>query len=84
VGQNSIAVDSTFTVQATRNAKAYAEVVRSLGWRAYACNDADFSLTEVVLAYRDQYIVERGFNRFRGKVLGLTPIYLSSTTRVKG
>jgi transposase len=74
----------TVTVQTTRNAEAYAEVVRSLGWRAYACNDAGFSLTEVVLAYRDQYIVERGFNRFRGKVLGLTPIYLSSTTRVKG
>ncbi|SJM89359.1 conserved hypothetical protein [Crenothrix polyspora] len=38
----------------------------------------------MVLAYRDQYIVERGFNRFRGKVLDLTPIYLSSTTCIKG
>jgi transposase len=74
----------TATVQTTRNAEAYAQVVRSLGWRVYACNDADLGLTEVVLAYRDQYVVERGFNRLRGKVLGLTPIYLSSTTRVKG
>jgi transposase len=74
----------TVTVETRRNANAYAEVVRSLGWRVYACNDADLTLTEVVLAYRDQYIVERGFNRFRGKVLGLTPIYLGSTTRIKG
>lgn len=74
----------TVTVHSTRNIGAYADAVRSLGWRVYVCNDAKLSLTEVVLAYRDQYIVERGFNRMRGKVLGLTPIHLSSTTRIKG
>jgi transposase len=41
-------------------------------------------LGEAVLAYREEYLVERGFNRFRGKILGLTPLYLSSTTRIKG
>ena len=48
------------------------------------CNDLDLSLTEAVLAYREEYIIERGFNRFRGKTLGITPLFLSSTTRIKG
>lgn len=63
---------------------AYASVVRNLGWRVFVCNDASLSLIEAVLAYRAEYIVERGFNRFRGKLLGLTPLFLSSTTRIKG
>ena len=33
---------------------------------------------------REEYLIERGFNRLRGKILGLTPLYLSSTTRIKG
>ena len=37
-----------------------------------------------MLAYREEYIVEHCFNRFRGKILGLTPLYLTSTTRIKG
>ncbi len=39
---------------------------------------------EAVLAYREEYLIERGFNRYRGKLLGLTPLYLCSTTRIKG
>ena len=74
----------TVTVQTSRNAKAYEDAVRIMGWRVYACNDMGLSLTEAVLTYREQYIVERGFNRFRGKKLGLTPLYLNSTTRIKG
>ena len=41
-------------------------------------------LGEAVLAYRDQFLIERGFNRYRGKILGLTPFFLSSTIRIKG
>ena len=58
--------------------------MRNLGWKVFVCNDPELNLTESVLAYRDEYIVERGFNRFRGKVLGITPQFLSSTTRIKG
>lgn len=28
--------------------------------------------------------ITRGFNRFRSKTLGITPLFLSSTTRIKG
>jgi len=41
-------------------------------------------MSEAVLAYRQEYLIEHGFARYKGKTLGLTPLYLSSTTRVKG
>lgn len=72
------------TVHAARNAAACANAMRGLGWRVLACNDPALNLTEAVLAYRDEYLVERGFNRFRGKMLGMTPLYLASSTRIKG
>ena len=75
---------ATFTASASRDAVACAEAVRSLGWRVFACNDLELSLAEAVLAYREQYVIERGFNRLRGKTLGITPLFLSSTTRIKG
>jgi transposase len=75
---------TTFTASTSRDAVAGAEAVRSLGWRVFACNDPGLSLTEAVLAYREEYLIERGFNRLRGKTLGITPLFLSSTTRIKG
>jgi transposase len=33
---------------------------------------------------RDEYIIELGFNRFRGKTFGITPLFISSVTRIKG
>jgi transposase len=72
------------TVRVVRDANAYEETVRGLGWRVFVCNDPELGLEEAVLAYREEYLVERGFNRLRSKILGLTPLYLSSTTRIKG
>ena len=74
----------TVTVRTRRDAAAYEETVRTLGWRVFACNDLELGLGEAVLAYREEYLVERGFNRYRGQLLGLTPLFLSSTTRIKG
>lgn len=71
-------------VSTTRNQAAYEDAVRCLGWRVFVCNDPQMCLEEAVLAYREEYIIERGFNRLRGKLLGITPLYLSSTTRIKG
>ena len=68
----------------TRDASAYDNTVRCLGWRVFVCNDTELGLGEAVLAYREEYIVEHVFNRLRGKILGLTPLYLTSTTRIKG
>jgi transposase len=74
----------TATVSTSRAATAYDNTVRCLGWRVFVCNDTELGLGEAVLAYREEYIVEHGFSRLRGKILGLTPLYLTSTTRIKG
>ena len=74
----------TVTVTTSRDASAYENTVRCMGWRVYVCNDTELGLGEAVLAYREEYIIERGYNRFRGKILGLTPLFLTSTTRIKG
>lgn len=63
---------------------SYKEAVQCLGWRVYVCNDLGMSMEEAVLAYREEYIIERGFNRFRGQKLCMTPLFLNSTTRIKG
>jgi transposase len=34
------------------------------------------SLDDAILAYRKEYIIERGFGRLKGKPLSLTPMYL--------
>jgi len=58
---------TTVTVRTSRNVTAYANTVRNLGWKVFVCNDLELSLTEAVLAYCDEYIIERGFNRFRAR-----------------
>ena len=77
-------ITENVTVLTKRNDVAYKEAVQCLGWRVYVCNDPSLSMEEAVLAYRDEYIIERGFNRFRGKKLCMTPLFLNSPTRIKG
>ena len=72
------------TVRTRRDPVAYAQTVRGLGWRVFVSNDLVLDVGEAVLAYREEYLIEHGFNRYRGKLLGLTPLYLCSTTRIKG
>ena len=42
------------------------------------------SLTQAVYGDRNEYLIEQGFGRYKGKALGLRPIYLASDGRVKG
>jgi len=41
-------------------------------------------VTQAVLAYRQEYIVERGFGRLKGRPLSLTPLYLERDDHVTG
>jgi len=75
---------SETTLASTIDSQAYQNVVRCLGWRVYVSNDLELCLSEAVLAYREEYLIERGFGRYKGKVLGLTPLYLSDENRIKG
>jgi transposase len=59
---------------------------RVLGWRVYATNHPveSLGLNEAVLAYRNEYLVERNFGRLKGRGLSLQPMYLAKDDRVKG
>ena len=57
-----------------------------LGWRIYVTNQAAsvLSLSEAVLAYRDEYIIEHRIGRLKGQPLSLSPMYLHREDHVKG
>jgi transposase len=78
--------ESPRTVTARVNEAALATPLRSWGWRVSATNQSarQLSLTQAVLAYRAEYLVEHGFGRLKGKSLALTPLYLDSDERVTG
>ena len=66
--------------------QAIAERTSTLGWRAYATNapDASLSFESSLLEYRNEYIVERGFGRFKGKQLQIAPMFVKRDDQVKG
>jgi transposase len=66
--------------------QAVQETIRWFGWRVYATNQAEdtLPLEKAILAYREEYLVERGFGRLKGKPLSLTPMYLQSDERATG
>jgi transposase len=63
-----------------------AAAVQRLGWRVYATNAplARLSLEQAVLAYREQYQIERGFGRLKGRPLSLEPMYLQRDDHATG
>jgi transposase len=65
---------------------AVVQAKRGSGWRVYATNQpaGELSLGHAVLAYREEYLVERGFGRLKGKPLSLTPLYVDTDARVTG
>ncbi|MBE9080472.1 DUF4277 domain-containing protein [Romeria aff. gracilis LEGE 07310] len=76
--------ETKVTVKSTLEAEAYQQATRLLGWRVYASNDLELSLPQAVYGYRNEYLIEQGFRRYKGKALGLRPLYLASDQRVKG
>ncbi len=75
-----------YQLTVTRNQEAIAEAEFKAGWRIYATNAPaeELSLTEAVLAYRDQYIEENIFRRLQGKILSITPIYVQRDDHAQG
>jgi len=72
------------TVHARIDSAAVAAAKQRLGWRVYATNHPTLTLQEVVLAYRGQYTIERGFGRLKGRALSLLPLFLHTDERVVG
>lgn len=75
-----------FQVQVERNQEAIAWAMFKVGWRIYLTNapQEQLSLTEAVLAYRDQYIEENIFRRLKGKMLSITPLYVQRDDHAQG
>ncbi len=65
---------------------AVSDTTRRLGWRVYVTDHPQqtLSLEQTVLAYREEYLVERGFGRLKGKPLSLSPMYVQSDRRATG
>jgi len=77
---------TTFHLSVTVNEEALAAAVQRLGWRVYATNQPAETLSaeQAVLAYREEYLVERGFGRLKGRPLSLSPLYLARDDHVTG
>jgi transposase len=73
-------------VAVQRDTAAIQAAERRLGWRVYGTNRPASALTlaQAVLAYRDEYLVERSFGRLKGRSLSLTPMYLADDDRATG
>jgi transposase len=70
----------------TRLPDAIAAAKARLGWRLYATNrEAEqLSLAQAVLAYREEYVVERSLGRLKGAPLSVRPVYLSRDDHTTG
>jgi len=75
-----------FQLTVQRNEEAIAAAAFQAGWRIYA-TDAPaerLSLSQAVLAYRNQYIEENVFRRLQGKFLSITPVYVQRDDHAQG
>jgi transposase len=82
----AVRVERAMSVRSEVDAHAVAEAMRWFGWRVYATNQVPevLPLEQAILAYREEYLVERGFGRLKGKPLSLTPMYVQSDQRATG
>lgn len=56
------------------------------GWRLYVTNAPveQLTLTQSIMYYRDEWILERGFHRFKRGSLPALPIYFQNQNRITG
>jgi transposase len=74
------------SVQFQRNPTAIDEALTLAGWRIYVTNvpACDMSLEQSVRYYREEWLVERGFHRFKQGSLPVLPLYVRLHERIKG
>lgn len=79
-------IERILTCQVLRDEEAIQQASAALGWRVYGTNQDQtaLSIEQAVLAYREEYLVERNFGRLKGKPLSLTPMYLQDDQRATG
>jgi transposase len=75
-----------WTVTAQRRPAAIAHFERLAGWRVYVTNPPAqrLSLAGAVNCYRQEWQPEHGFQRLKGGLLAITPLYLRDEDRIRG
>ena len=70
----------------TPNKQSIKQVKSLFGWRAYVTNasSSKLSLKKAVLTYRDEWLIERNFSRFKGVPLSITPFFVQRDDQVQG
>ena len=78
--------DRQATVEVRVDEDALEAAVRRLGWRVYGTNQPreQLSLEQAVLAYRQEYLVERSLGRLKGRPLSLRPMYVHRDEHATG
>lgn len=70
----------------SRNMEAVEQAAALVGWRMYASDapSTRLTLTEAVLAYRNQYLAEQPFGRLKGRFLSITPLFVQRDDHALG
>ena len=81
-----VRIEHEVSLAISQNEPALQQAIAHLGWRVSGTNASqeDLPLAKAVLAYRNEYLVERGFARLKGRTLSLTPMFLKNDRRVTG
>jgi transposase len=76
----------TVSITPTVDSVALEAAIARLGWRVYATNQSaeQLSLAQAVLAYREEYLIERGMGRLKGQPLSLRPMYVERDDHATG
>jgi transposase len=71
--------------QVVREETTIAELIKRLGWKAFVTNasTARLSLAAAVLCYRNEYRVERVFNRLKSR-LNIAPLLVQRDDQIEG
>jgi transposase len=72
--------------EVTRDQAALAERQTTQGWRVMVSNAAQASLstTDALLAYREEYVVERFFHLLKDQPVGLRPFWVRTDEQIRG
>lgn len=76
----------TFNLDFERNESAIEQSLNLAGWRIYVTNTPEnrLSLNKSTRYYRNEWLVERGFHRFKKGKIPALPLYLRIPERIKG
>jgi transposase len=75
-----------YVIQVDRDPAAIHAARRLMGWRLYVTNAPRevLPLTEAIWTYRGAPNIERDFGRFKGRPLGIRPLYVRREDHAKG